>query len=46
MYDTTTGEIMMKFDGHTKSIEIIKLNFKSTRLFTCSADSNVKVWNI
>lgn len=46
MYDTETGEVQLSFKGHSKSIKCIKLNTNSSRLFTGSADSTTKIWNV
>jgi len=46
LWDVTNGEMILKLDGHTDSLTIVKFSYDGTYLATGGMDGQVRIWNV
>jgi ribosome assembly protein SQT1 len=46
LWDVANGELIMKLDGHTDSVTIVKFSSDGTFLATGGMDGQVRIWNV
>ncbi|ELU35897.1 WD40 domain-containing protein [Rhizoctonia solani AG-1 IA] len=47
VYDAVTGRVALgPLKGHTRWVNGVKFSHDGTRLFSCSSDGTVRIWNV